>query len=231
MVAKKYWEKPINEFINLVRGDNKVKNVEILGFSFQVLPEVFSPVYSSDTAWFAEKVVPLTKNKKFLEIGSGTGIIACLASINGASQVTATDINPNAVENICCNSKQHSLNISIREGSLFEPIASTELFDIIFWNHPFYCWEKEPFKNDMLALSVYDVKYQFLKEFFRNGKKYLRKNGQLILGTGTSARLSLIKKIGRDEGYKSILLDEIVVPVFKGKKTRMGLRIYAFEIR
>lgn len=230
MVSKKYWEKSIAEFVELVKQVKEKKAIEILGVSFQVLPGVFSPVYSSDTAWFAEKIVPLTKNKKFLEIGSGTGVIACLASINGASKVMATDINPEAIENILSNVRLHSLNISVKEGSVFDPITERDLFDIIFWNHPFYCTDKKFSEKDMLDVSVYDTEYQSLKKFFHQGKNYLMKNGQLILGTSNVARVNLIKRMAQEEGYEISLLEKVEVPIYKDKKVKMDLRIYAFKI-
>lgn len=229
LVAKKYWEKSLVEFVGLVKQVKKIETIEMNGASFQVYPGVFSPIYSSDTAWFAKKIVSLIKNKKFLEIGSGSGIIACLASIHGASQVVATDINPKAVENIHSNTKFHSLNISVREGSVFDPIDKNEKFDVIFWNHPFYCNDIEPLNKDMINASVYDTNYQFLKKFFRDGKNYLAKNGQLILGTSNIARLNLIKKMALDEGYQMTLLEKIEVPIYKGKKVKMDLRVYAFK--
>jgi methylase of polypeptide subunit release factors len=229
VVSKKYWEKPIVEFVNLVNQVKKKNWVEILGIRFQVLPEVFSPVYSSDTAWFAEKLVPLTKNKKFLEIGSGAGVIACLASMNGAAHVTATDINPKAIENILVNTKLHSTTIIVKEGSVFDPITKGELFDVIFWNHPFYYTHKKFSKDDRVALSVYDTEYQFLKKFLRDGKTYLDTKGKLLLGTSNVARINLIKQLAREEGYRASLLEKVEVPIYKGKKVKMDLRIYAFE--
>ncbi len=230
MVSKKYWEPSITEFVNLVNQTKEVKTVEILNTDFKVIPGVFSPIFSSDTSWFAEKIIPLTMGKKFLEIGSGTGIIACLASIHGAAHVTATDINPKAIENILENAKLHSLNISIREGSVFDSIDKGEMFDIIFWNHPFYYTDKKSIKNDMVNLSVYDTEYQFLRKFLEKGKHYLKDKGQLMLGTSNIARINLIKKMARDYAYKISLLEKVEVPIYKGKKVTMDLRIYTFVL-
>lgn len=230
MVSKKYWEKPIAEFVRLIKQVKEKKSVEILGVFFQVLPGVFSPFYSSDTTWFAEKIIPLIKGKKFLEIGAGSGVIACLASINGAALVSATDINPQAVENIHTNAELHSLSISVKEGSVFDPIPKGELFDVIFWNHPFYCAKMNSLKKDMISASVYDEGYLALKKFFQQGKNYLAKGGQLILGTSNVARVNLIKKMAREEGYEISLLEKVEVPVFKGKKVKMDLRTYSFTI-
>lgn len=227
MVSKKYWNKIVFKFGDLLKEVKKKEIVEILGVSFQVLPGVFSPVYSSDTVWFAEQIIPFVKGKKFLEIGSGAGAIACLASINGAARVVATDINPKAVENIRLNAKLHSLKISIREGSLFDPIKKNESFDIIFWNHPFNFVDEKLPKDDMIISSLFDTNYEFLREFFRKGKKHLSNNGKLILGSSNVARLQLIKKMAQQEGLELKLLNKVAVPVYKGKKLKMDLRIYS----
>lgn len=229
MVTKKYWKKPIVEFINLVKQEKEKKLVNILGFSFDVFPEVFSPIYSSDTAWFGEKIIPLIRKKKFLEIGSGAGIVACLAAIHGAINVIATDINPHAVGNILSNIKLHSLPIEARIGSVFDPISKDELFDVIFWNHPFYYLDEKITDDDILLLSVYDSGYESLRKFFLQGKKHLEKDGQLILGTSNVARINLIKRLAKEEGYNMCLLEKTEVPVYKEKKIQMDLRLYSFK--
>jgi len=230
LVSKKYWKKPIVEFIDLLNQVEEKKYIEVLGVTFQVLPGVFSPVYSSDTAWFAQKIVPLALGKSFLEIGSGSGVIACLAAINGATNVTATDINPKSIDNIRLNAKLHSLDISINEGSVFDPIPKDKLFDIVFWNHPFYYADRESTEKSMIESSVYDTEYQSLKKFFGDGRKHLTSSGQLLLGTSNVGRINLIKKMAVDEGFTSVLLEKVDVPIYKGKKVKMDLRIYSFKI-
>ena len=227
MTSKRYWRKIVDEFKNLLKEVKEEKNVQISGVSFRVLPGVFSPIYSSDTAWFARKIIPLTKNKKFLEIGCGAGVISCLASINGALYVVATDINPEAIKNTQLNAKFHSLDIAVREGDLFDPLPNNELFDVIFWNHPFFYTDEKNFVNDMISVSVCDEKYKSLIKFFQEGKNYLSKNGQLILGSSNIARVNLIKEIARKNSSKLVLLEKKEVPVYKGKKVKMDLRLYS----
>lgn len=229
MVSKKYWQRSIIEFINLVKQGKEKKLVNVLGTSFEVFPEVFSPIYSSDTAWFAEQIIPLIPKKKFLEIGSGSGVVACLAAIHGAINVVATDINPHAINNVLSNAKLHSLPIETRLGSVFDPISNDELFHVIFWNHPFYYLNEKIKDNDPLSLSVYDTEYQSLRKFFCNGKAHLEKDGQLILGTSNVARINLIKILAKEEGYKMCLLEKTEVPVHKEKKIKMDLRLYSFK--
>ncbi len=231
MVSKKYWEKPIADFIKLVKANKEIRSVEVLGIPFQVFPGVFSPVYSSDTAWFAQKIIPLVRGKTFLEIGSGTGVIACLAAMKGAVHVTATDINPSAIKNIRLNKKMHSLDVTVKKGSVFDPIEKKEIFDVIFWNHPFYCSDNFGEEKDVLMKSVHDNKYLYLKEFFAKGKLHLNQNGSLILGTSNVARINEIKKIAKYHGYKCSLIEKTYVPIYKGRKVKMDLRLYEFVIK
>ena len=228
MASKKYWNRKVSQFGSLMKQVKVIESVEIQGVEFKVLPNVFSPVYSSDTRWFAEYVVPLVKKKKFLEIGAGAGVIACLASKSGALKVVATDINPEAVKNTELNADLLSLKISVREGSIFDPIKRGELFDVIFWNHPFNYIDKKEFKDHVIDRSLFDLEYQSLKEFVKKGKNHLAKNGQLLLGSSDTARVRLIKKIAKDEGFEISLLAKKQVPLHKGRKIKMELRMYLF---
>lgn len=229
MVSKKHWDKVTTGLATIMKNITERETIEMCGVSFSVLPGVFSPIYSSDTDWFAKQIIPLIKNKNFLEIGAGTGVISCLAGLNGATHVVATDINPKATENTRLNAKLHSLNISIREGSLFDPIKEEETFDIIFWNHPFNYTDENLQQNDPIVRSLFDTNYQFLKGFFHQAKKHLSERGRLILGSSNMARVQLIKKMAKDEGYQLIELIKESVPAYKGRKIQMDLRIYIFR--
>jgi release factor glutamine methyltransferase len=223
MPTKKFWQKATQDFVDDLKQIKDNVNISIMGKDFVVMPGVFSPAYSTDTKWFAEKLIPLIGDATFLEIGTGTGVIACLAAVQGA-KVTATDINPTAVENTKLNQKKLGVVFDIRQGSVFEPIKKEERFDVVFWNHPFnYADEKI---TDMLAASVFDEKYAALNEFISKAKNHLNPNGKLFLGTGNIARINEIKKIANENSYKMKLLEKIEVPVYEGQKVNMDLRLY-----
>ncbi len=229
MTSKKYWKKLSVDFLNDLKQLDKPAIIKLFGYSFEVHPGVFSPIVSSDTSWFCEKMIPYVKNNKFLEIGTGTGIIACLAAILGAKKVVATDMNKHAVLNAQCNQRRLNLKFPILLGSVFEPIPSLEKFDIIFWNHPFNYVEDDKIKDHSLESSVFDLKYKGLNNYLKNGKKYLTKNGKLFLGTSNVARINIIKKIAKTEGYKMTLIDKIYVPFYKDRSIQMDIRLYSFE--
>lgn len=230
MTSKAYWKKQTLEFVSQLENVSTVDQVEVCGYTFDVLPGVFSPAISSDTEWFAEKMLPHFSGKSVLEIGSGCGVIACLAALNGATRVVATDINPTAVENIRENQKNHHLNFPVRLGNLYEPLKPAEQFDVIFWNHPFNHVEDDFSEPNILSRSVFDPKYLSLKNYFRAGKKHLKLKGKLFLGTSNIARINLIKQIAREEEYSYRLLEKKEVPFSKGSSTKMDIRIYSFNL-
>ncbi len=229
MPSKKFWTRVSLDHLHTLKKINSEIKVCLLGYSFVTLPGVFSPSCSSDTEWFAEKLIPHIKKLSFLEIGTGTGIIAALAALRGASKVVATDINPQAIKNSILNKRLHHLNFSIRKGSVFDPIKHNERFDIIFWNHPFTYSEEKKFKKDMLALALFDYKYEFLKEFLKKARSHLKKNGKIFLGSGNIANIKLFKKIVKQEGFKITLLEKSIVPAYKTRKVKMDVRLYVLE--
>jgi release factor glutamine methyltransferase len=69
------------------------------------------------------------RGKTFLELGAGNGLISIYAAKQDA-KVTATDINPVAVEYLRINSSQNKTLINVILSDLFENI-SPQAFDII----------------------------------------------------------------------------------------------------
>ncbi len=152
---------------------------------FQVHPNVFAPDLYLDTFFFADNI-PIFPNDSFLEIGSGTGLISVVAALNGARHVVSTDINQHAVANTRENARLHNLSdrISVRQGSVFEPIADDEKFDLIFWNVPFMHIEKEDLS--LLEKALFDPNYEALESYLKGAKQHLTPNGRLLIGFSSS---------------------------------------------
>lgn len=96
-------------------------------------PEVYEP--AEDTFLFAENL-QVGRRDRVLEIGTGTGLIAIIAS-KQCSTVIATDVNPHAIDcaikNLIANK---SYNVELRKGDLFKPVQD-EKFDLILFNTPY----------------------------------------------------------------------------------------------
>jgi HemK-related putative methylase len=110
------------------------------GFRLLVLPGVFNGVHLRTGAFLAETLQGLawSAGTRVLDLGTGSGLGAVAAARAGA-QVTATDINPDAVRCAQVNALIHHLDqrIDARVGDLFDPVQG-ERFDLVLFNPPYY---------------------------------------------------------------------------------------------
>lgn len=210
---------------NIIRKQTQIEIVSHEGIEFEIHPNVFSPKYFTDSYWFGVEISNLVKNQKFLEIGTGTGIIALFAALKGAS-VTATDINPAAVNNCQANFSKHKIKGKVILSDLFDSLPEDEKFDFIFWNHPFFEAEEEV--NDILLKAGFDHSYQSLERYLRQAHQFLSPKGKLLLGTGNAANLDRIFDICKNLSLKYSLLKEIEMPVNPGSNIMNDYRIYHF---
>ena len=78
-----------------------------------------------------ESEVRPTSTQSFLDVGTGTGVLAFVAHHLGYSRVVGTDIEPDAIEAARQNAKRNGLPLMVVLGSL--PVE-TERFDVIACN-------------------------------------------------------------------------------------------------
>lgn len=103
----------------------------------KVHPDVFPPHLTFSTKILLDFIKPLElKNKSFLELGCGSGIISLFASKKGAI-VTASDINQMALSYLDKNAKENNLTLKIIHSDLFDSITK-QSFDYIIINPPYY---------------------------------------------------------------------------------------------
>jgi release factor glutamine methyltransferase len=108
----------------------------------KVYKDVFHPGLFRSTKVFAEWTGEQDiKDKKILEIGSGSGLISLVAAQQGAI-VTAIDINPKAVENTRLNAGINELYISVYYSDLFSKVPAVD-YDLILINPPYYPMEPQ----------------------------------------------------------------------------------------
>ena len=175
--------------------------VEFGGLPFVVNPNVFSPAVFNDTFFFAANM-PFRAGERFLEVGSGTGLIAALAAIKGASFVVAVDVNPGAVRNTRENLAAHGLGAvsSVREGDVFSPLGSDERFDTIWWNVPFMHCDKEDLT--MLEKALYDPGYEALERYLAGAKQHLRPDGHVLIGfSDTHGHMEVLEALAARYGW------------------------------
>lgn len=125
----------------LVKYLSKTRIYRYKDISLAVPPEVFHPGFFFSTQLLLQYIIKLPLHKKnFLELGCGSGLISIAAAKKGAN-VTATDINPVAVEFLEKNSRRNHVEMEIIKSDLFLDITK-QPFDIIAINPPYY--KKQP---------------------------------------------------------------------------------------
>lgn len=102
---------------------------------FEIETDELVYVPSDDTYILAENL-EITEGQKVLEIGTGSGLVSMYASLL-TNDITATDINYNAIELAEKNFKLNNIDsIKLKFGDLFEPVKN-EKFDVILFNTPY----------------------------------------------------------------------------------------------
>ena len=195
-----------------------------------VFPNVFAPDMFTDSCWFSQQLPRLVGRTSLLEIGTGTGFIAIACARAGAT-VVATDANPYAVENARANVRAHRLDrsIAVREGDVYEAVSHSELFEHIFWAHPFNNWP-EPV-NDWLLRSGMDHNYSGLRKYIADARSHLAPNGRLLLGTGDTADLVSVSSIAAEHDYDMVPLDSARMPLEHDGQLQIEYRIYELVAR
>lgn len=186
-----------------------------MGDKFKVSKDTLIP--RDETEILARKAIDIiNKNnlKSALDIGTGTGILACTIAKYTLSKSTALDVSDNALKIAEENIKNLDLSEKVKtlKSNLFEKVS--EKYDLIVSNPPYIplsekaTIQKEVTFDPDLALYTKDEKgLEFYEKISKNAKNYLNKNGYLLfeMGLGQSED---IKQTLEQEGYKNIQIEK-----------------------
>jgi release factor glutamine methyltransferase len=155
--------------------------------------------------------------KKFLELGAGSGIISLLAARKGA-WVTASDINPVAVENIRQNAIQNNLSLNILQSDLFTDIPESD-FDYIVIAPPYY--PKDP--GDFSEMAWFCGKdFDYFVKLFPQLSEHIKPSTEIIMILSEDCNITKIIEIAIQSGFEFNLIRKV---------KRIGEWNYIFRIR
>ena len=182
----------------LVRYLSKTRIYKHDDIRLEIPPQVFHPGFYFSTHLLLNyiKQFPL-QGKSFLEPGCGSGLISIYASMNG-SHVTATDINPIAIEFLKKNSLQNEVELTIIQSDLFQKIPE-QLFDIIAINPPYY--KKQP-------KTVQDYAWycgengEYFSSLFKDLKCYIHQDSLVLMVLFEGCDMKMIKDIAAQNLFK-----------------------------
>lgn len=186
---------------------------DFMGEKFIVNQSVLIP--RDETEILVRKAIEIINKNNFkmaLDVGTGSGCIACMVAKYTDCQIIGLDISSDALNTALDNaSKLNLFNKAIfRKSDVFSNIKDGEKFDIIISNPPYIPpSEKENIQTEVkfdpeLALYTTDEKgLEFYEKITKNAPKILNSKGYLLfeLGIGQS---SDVKSIMEKSGFSNI---------------------------
>lgn len=205
--------------------------IPALGGTITILPHVYVPADASVPGMFAD-YSELMKNRRVLDMGAGTGVLAILAAKLGAKQVVATDSNPRAVANARLNAKRLGVEsiVDVRgPADLFDSVPG-ERFDIVLFNAPWI--QGEPLT--IYDTANYDPGYRVIDAFFRAVSIHLAPDGVILLQYSdisrreTGGSITHLHSLLAGNGFR-VAASRNILRISRVSGSRE--RVYIFEIR
>ncbi len=186
---------------------------DFMGEKFIVNPSVLIP--RDETEILVRQAIDIINTGNFktvLDVGTGSGCIACMIAKYTSSQVIGLDISSDALHTALDNASKLNLNnrAIFRKSDIFSNVKEGETFDMIVSNPPYIPpSEKETIQEEVkfdpeIALFTEDEKgLEFYQKITEDAPQILNKDGYLMyeLGAGQSAD---VKKIMEDKGFTKI---------------------------
>lgn len=186
---------------------------DFMGEKFIVNPSVLIP--RDETEILVRKAIDIINTNNFkmiLDVGTGSGCIACMIAKRTDSQVIGLDISSDALRTALDNASKLNLNnrAIFRKSDIFSNVKEGETFDMIVSNPPYIPpSEKEKIQEEVkfdpeIALFTKDEKgLEFYEKITKEAIKVLNKGGYLMyeLGIGQSED---VKRIMQEVGFTKI---------------------------
>ena len=190
-----------------------IGQADFMGEKFIVNPSVLIP--RDETEILVRKTVEIIKENHFktvLDVGTGSGCIACMVAKLTNATVIGADISFEAIETAFKNMENLKLfnRALFRKSDLFSMIREDEKFDVIVSNPPYIPpsmkkdIQKEVTFEPETALYTKDEKgLEFYEKIIKDAPKFLNENGYLLFELGIDESLE-VAQIMKDTGFKNI---------------------------
>ena len=162
-----------------------------MGEFFKVTPDVLIP--RTETELLVTKGIEIIKEnnlKDVLDIGTGSGCIACTIAKRTNTTVLGVDISSDALRIALDNVTRLGINnrAVFRKSDLFSKIREEEKFDMIISNPPYIPMgtelEPELSHEPSIALFAEENGLQLYRKIVQDAPNYIKENGWLIFELG-----------------------------------------------
>ncbi|WP_257231833.1 50S ribosomal protein L11 methyltransferase [Streptomyces sp. Rer75] len=185
------------------------------GREWDLLDGVFAPPFSATTE-VALKILGLVgdgeerfrRQGSFLEVGSGTGVIAVSAALAGCRRVVATDISSSAVENTRMNAERHMVADRVRalESDVFSALDPGERFDTVYWHSNFVLAPPEYRYMTEHEAAYVDPGYRAHRRYLAEAPLLLAEGGRALLQFSDRGDLDRLYELAADCGRELTVL-------------------------
>ena len=148
--------------------------------------------------------------KSVLDIGTGSGCIACSISQNTKAKVVGVDISIQALQTARKNAKNLYCEVEFIESDLFSSI--NQKFDLIISNPPYIPQGTElqkevGFEPKLALFTSDDTGCEYYQKIIEQSKNYLNMNSHLIFELGIN-QAEIVKKIFEENGFSNISVEK-----------------------
>lgn len=192
-----------------------IGEADFMGEKFIVNPSVLIP--RDETEILVRKAVEIIKEQHFksvLDIGTGSGCIACMIAKMTNATVIGADISFESLETAFKNMEKLKLfnRALFRKSDLFSMIREDEKFDMIVSNPPYIppsmkkdIQKEVTFEPDTALYTNDENGLEFYDKIIKDAPKFLNKNGYLLFELGINESLA-VAQIMKNNGFKNILI-------------------------
>jgi release factor glutamine methyltransferase len=182
----------------LVKYLSKTRTYKYDDIKLDIAPQVFHPGFFFSTQLLLNYVRTLSlQGKSFFELGCGSGLISIYAAKKVAN-VTASDINPVAVEFLKKNSRDNHVEIEIVQSDLFQNIPA-QPFDVIAINPPYY--KKKPVTELDYAWFCGE-NGEYFYALFEGLDNYIHAESEVFMSLFEGCDIEMIKKSATKNGFE-----------------------------
>ncbi|QES48320.1 methyltransferase [Streptomyces venezuelae] len=186
---------------------------ELRGRTWDLLDEVFAPVYSPSTSIALDflgwtDTVETPRSGSMLEIGCGTGVISVMGALAGCRRVVAADINPHAVDNARLNAHRHGVTARVQavHSDLFSGLDRQERFDLIFFSSNYVLAPAGHRYASEHDKAYVDPGYSVHRRYLAEVCEWLTPNGSALLHFSSRGDMELLRQLAAETGRKLLTL-------------------------